>query len=405
MGRVQHGNTVAVDGEWLRSIRSDRRFLKLGAGVAVGAALAGIALGLLPTRTTALGANLLNDPGTPVIAQHGTPGSKLLAEYEKIPRQNEPARHRFVLDQVAKGNMPDTWDDWVTVTVTGQKGTIVEFEASPHGLRIGTTEDWIEVPMDGPHFAAVAEILDLQLATAWMAEEIYRQAKRDGAAVHYYAAAEIAHTLGYKYWDPNAPDGQKMKGPEFFRQRSALVQGWLKEHNVRDGTLEAGYFKTVVPPIDGLTRSRGLEMVGGYDEAGEKVQPISGGFHHRAFFDYSHNIRLVKPKLRVDGQTMTVREFYDSVPYAMEFGFRRTGVPLRAYPYPDALADWMEKNGHLKYSLDAELSKTVPKRSKSGVSYGETKLARSRKARVRQIASRKAPRRRARRRRPSSRRR
>ena len=397
MGRGQHGNTVPVDGEWLRSIRSDRKFLKLGAGVAVGAALAGIAFGLLPTRTTALGANLLKDPGTPVIAQHGTPGSKLLAAYEKIPRQNEAARHRFVLEQIAKGNMPDTWDDWATVTVTGQKGTIVEFEVSPHGLRIGTNEDWVEVPMDGPHFAAAAEILDLQLATAWMVEETYLQAKRSGAAVHYYAAAEIAHTLGYKYWDPNAPDGQKMKGSEFFRQRSALLQGWLKKHKVRDGMLEAGYFKTVVPPIDGQTRGRGLEMIGGHDEAGEKVQPISGGFHHRAYFDYSHNIRLAKPKLRVDGQTMTVAEFFDSVKYAMEFGFRRTGVPLRAYPYPDTLADWMERNGHLRYSLDADLSKTVPKRSKSELSDGETRLSRSHKARVRQIASRQAHNRRGRR--------
>jgi hypothetical protein len=47
-------------------------------------------------------------------------------------------------------------------------------------------------------------------------------------------------------------------------------------------------------------------------------------------------------------------EFFNSTQYALEFGFQRTLLPDRAYPYPPALADWMERNGYVKAPLGAE---------------------------------------------------
>jgi hypothetical protein len=353
--------------------------VKLGRIIAVGAVVVGVVLWMLPTRTAALRLQPVTGPAEPEATPEGTPGSKWLDAYAKIDFDDEPGRHRFVLEQVAKGNMPDTWDNWVTITVWGQKGTVVEFDVSPHGLRIGTTSDWVEVPMDGPHFAAAAEILGHKLATAWMVEKTYLQAEKDGGATHYYAAAEIALAMGDKDWKRNAPNGRKMKGPGFFRKRSALLQDWLNERALGGDALVSGYFKAVVPPIDGLTRRRGLEMVGGYDDLGEKVQSISGGYHHLTFFDYSHNIRLARNEVRVDGKTLTLDEFFSNVRYAWEFGFRRTGVPDRAYPYPEELAQWMEQNGHLKYPLGREASKTNPKQRRSRSKAGKA-MSRSRAA-------------------------
>ncbi|MBN1609991.1 MAG: hypothetical protein JW940_25415, partial [Polyangiaceae bacterium] len=238
------------------------------------------------------------------------------------------------------------------------------FEVSPHGLRIGTNSDWVEVPLDGPHAAAAAEILGQALCTDWMAEQVYAQAKKNGGAVHYFAAAEIANSLKLSGWNNDVPDGAKMKCPEFFQQRSILLQNWLNEHAIAPGTLVAGYFKTVVPPVDGLTRRNGLEMVGGYTDQGERIQSLSGGFHGRIFFDYSHNIRLAKHVIRVQGHTMTLGEFFSSTKYAFEFGFQRTTVPDRAYPYPPALADWMERNGYIEAPLDAEAAKNDARASR-----------------------------------------
>ena len=122
-------------------------------------------------------------------------------------------------------------------------------------------------------------------------------------------------------------------------------------------------------------------MVGGYDDLGEKVQSISGGYHHLTFFDYSHSIRLARNEVRVDGRKLSLNEFFMNARYAREFGFRRTGVPDRAYPYPKVLAQWMEENGHLKYPLGREASKTNPKKRRAkGKARKASARSRSRRA-------------------------
>ena len=340
----------------LRYLASRRRST-LAAAVATLVLFAAALLWTLPGGTPAPHPKLSKAPWHVARTPVGLPGSEWLELYAKVDPGDELARHRLVLEQVALHNMPDTWDDWVTVTVHGRKGTVVAFEVSPHGLRIGTNSDWVEVPLDGPHAAAAAEILGHTLCTAWMAQQVYVQAKKHGGAIHYFAAAEIANSLRLNGWNNNVPDGAKMKSPEFFQQRSILLQNWLDDHAIAPGTLVAGYFKTVVPPVDGLTRHGGLEMLGGYTDQGERIQSLSGGFHGRIFFDYSHNIRLAKNVIRVQGQAMTLAEFFSSTKYAFEFGFQRTLLTDRAYPYPPALADWMERNGYLKAPLDAEVAK------------------------------------------------
>lgn len=273
------------------------------------------------------------------------PGSELLRRYAQLDPSDDAARHHLVLAQVAEQNMPDSWDDWVTVTVNGRKGTVLEFDVSPHGLRIGTNDDWVEVPLDGPHSAAAADMLGARLATAWMVGQIYEAARSKGRVARYFAATQIARSLGYDDWDPNAPDGAKMMSAEFFERRNALLREWLQKNEVDDSVLVAGYFKCVVPPVDGVTRPGGLEMLGGYDDAGSRIQPLSGGFHEQSFYDYSQNLRLAKEPLRVDGRSMTLEEFWGNSSYAVEFGFRRSAVPNPAYPYPDALVEWLQDRG------------------------------------------------------------
>ena len=280
----------------------------------------------------------------------GTPGSKVLEEYAKIATKSD--KQLWVLQQVADGNMPGTWNDWVTIKTKGSKGTEVEFEASPHGLRLGTSSDWVEIPLDGPHSAAAAEILDCKLATAWMVKQIHLQAMKEGEGkvVKFFAAPEIAEALGIK-WNPNRPDGEAMESPEFILVKNVMLHAWLAGNKVSDGMLVSGYFKSVVQPVEGMTNRSGktsrLEIVGGYNDKGKPIQGLSGGFHWEAYFDYSHNIRLVKDEMKVNGETMTMNQFFSTSKYAVEFGFRRSKVPARAYPYPADLAAWMKEHGYL----------------------------------------------------------
>jgi hypothetical protein len=331
----------------LRAARSGRALVQL---IAVGAAVAAFVgtATWMESSPPLVRVGVTSSTSAKAVAsdQSRVPALAWLLQYDEVDPSQEGRRHRLVLEQVARGNMPDTWDDWVTITVIGRKGTVVEFEVSPHGLRIGTNEDWVEVPMDGPHFAAAAEILGLSLAPAWMIEKTHLEARSRGALVHYFAAAEIAQSMGYDDWQPNAPDGEKMKSSGFFERRSALIRNWLEEHQIADDALVSGYFKSVVPPIDGLTHRGGLEMLGGYSDDGERIQPLSGGFHARTFFDYSHNVRFTKNFVRVDGEHVDLAEFWGSVEYALEFGFRRSSIPKPAYRYPRELTRWMRNHGH-----------------------------------------------------------
>jgi hypothetical protein len=278
------------------------------------------------------------------------------------------ALHMFVLKQVAASNMPSTWDDWVTVKVEGRKGTEVEFFVSPHGLRVGTSSDWIEVPLDGPHAMAAAELKGCTLPTLWMAQEIYRQAKEDGSLVNFFANCQLANALGDMDCDPDRPDGKKMKSPEWIQKRSELVKQWMEEHKISNGQLTSCSFKEIVQPVAGLTtrqaqklriggfgitlrkgKSKRLEIWGGclVNDKGEPrpvIQGTSAGAHWEPYFDYSHLARFVKPEIRVDGEVKTLDEFFNNAEYAREFGFQKSSVPERAYQYSDELAKFVEEN-------------------------------------------------------------
>ncbi|MFH1410858.1 MAG: hypothetical protein ABIG80_04835 [Patescibacteria group bacterium] len=315
----------------------------------------------------------------------GTGGKELMANYEKIPAASD--RHLYILKQVAANNMPSTWDDWVTIEVKSKKGTEVEFETSPHGLRVGTDNDWIEVPLAGPHAMAAAEIKGCTLPTYWMTEQIFQQAKKTGVLVNFYNDGVIANdpdikgTLGVD-WNALSQDGKNAfkQNPAMARARNVLVKRWMKEHNISDGQLTSCGFKEIVQPVAGLTTTRAkqisflghsftygkgksnrLEICGGcyVSEKGgaTQVQPFSGGHHVDVYYDYSHLVRFVKPEIQVNGKAMSFSEFFNNPEYALEFGFQASPVPERAYRYTDELAKWMRENGYLRSPLTAEQAK------------------------------------------------
>ncbi|MFH0837877.1 MAG: hypothetical protein V1880_01260 [Patescibacteria group bacterium] len=315
----------------------------------------------------------------------GTEGKELMANYEKIPAASD--RHLYILKQVAANNMPGTWNNWVTIKAKGSKGTEVEFETSPHGLRVGTDNDWIEVPLDGPHAMAAAEIKGCTLPTYWMTEQIFQQAKKTGGLVNFYNDGVIANdpdikgTLGVD-WNALSQDGKNAfkQNPAMARARNVLVKRWMKDHNISDDQLTSCGFKEIVQPVAGLTTTRAkqisflghsftygkgksnrLEICGGCyvsEKGGAKqVQPFSGGHHVDIYYDYSHLVRFVKPEIQVNGKAMSFSEFFNNSEYALEFGFQASPVPERAYRYTPELAKYMSENGYLRSPLTAEDNK------------------------------------------------
>ena len=326
--------------------------------------------GLLVGVLAIVGASVV---GYPMLHEKGPGGKEMMSEYEKLT--DPKARHMYVLKQVAAGNMPSTWDDWVTVKAVGKTGMEAEFEVSPHGLRIGHDDDWIEVPLDGPHAMAAAELRGCTLPTYWMAEQILLQAKKTGGLVNFFNDGVIANhpdtknTLGVNWnaLSKDQKDAFKMK-PPLVKARNILIKKWQEEHKISDRQLTSCSFKEIVQPVEGLTtaaaeefsilgvnitvkdaKTNMLEIRGGcyVDEKGnikKEVQPLSSGYHEDTYFDYSHLPRLVRLKIKVNGGILTFTDFFNNADYSREFVFQKSPVPERAYNYSVELAKFVEEN-------------------------------------------------------------
>lgn len=313
-------------------------------------------------RTFAILAGVLGVIGLGIFAFTGgklggssVPGKDIRTQYNAVKESNWKARHMVVLQHVADGNMPSTWDDFVTIEVKGPKGTVVEFDVAKHPLRIGTDEDWVEIPVDGPNAAAICEITGYSLPHYWMVDHIHVKARDSGGAVHFYAAPEIAQALGVR-----PPRGSSSK-KEFILKRNDLFQAWIKAKGIGD-QLISGHYKDIVLPVDGQTsgpqrrtlkdrllrrtrvKSGRVEIYGRYNDSGNRIQPLSGGHHIKGFFDYPQGIRFVKKDLKVNGDSMPMAEFVGSSEYAAEFGFQTSTIKEPYFPYNAKLKKFVDDN-------------------------------------------------------------
>jgi hypothetical protein len=207
--------------------------------------------------------------------------------------------------------------------------------------------------------------------------------------VKFIDAAEIAQQLGIP-WEPNRPDGDWQRSPQFVRKRNEMLHTWLTTHGVGDSLLISGYFKEIETPKlakgggggilssfygsqDNPKCKERLQFMGGYydyneaskdpERNGVVIQPPSDGKHTADYFDYSHSVRFIESdKIEVqkkggEPKTMTIGEFNDTTEFALEFCFDKAELPKRSYPYYPELALWMEQHGHIRAEYDSPKDK------------------------------------------------
>jgi lysophospholipase L1-like esterase len=251
---------------------------------------------------------------------------EFIAALERCKTNEE--RQRLILE-----NLPDNAPPFEPVKMT-KGGITVEFRVAKHELRIGD----IGVPMDGPTALAAARLYDCTLPPYWLVERIHEQAQADGKAVPFMAAPAVAKRLHIP-WNPNNPDGEKMRSARFLKAHNDLIREWGSENGVTDNILQSGHYKDVVLPVPGTTRSGNLEIFcPTRDAGGKRIQGLSGGAHGSEYYDYSHRVRLVKNTVYVDGKPMSMQEFMADKKYAKVFGFAPVDIS-QVYPQPE----WMKK--------------------------------------------------------------
>ncbi len=160
----------------------------------------------------------------------------------------------------------------------------VELEVLPDYLAIGGDDDWVRMPMS-PHVAqAFADAFGFTLPTRMMVDRIWRAAD--------------------EHLDP-WPLTEAREAPGTFYAHHLLIE--RQRAGRPRGSFVAGIKKDVVLTNRLAGRADRVAIYGWHYANGVPIQPVYVG-HVDWYVDYSHGIRLVRRRVRIDGQERDVAE-------------------------------------------------------------------------------------------------
>jgi hypothetical protein len=196
-------------------------------------------------------------------------------------------RDSLALKEILSGNVPSFLQHFVEVISmitdsNGNKHTAVLYVA-PDYLSIGTDKDWSRIPLTPGCAQKIADSFHCFLPTKKIVDLIYAHAKIKLEPVPMYAYRDSSVTM----WQHHLIIEGQRKG------RQGLIAG-IKKDLVISSKLLAG-------------RPDREAIYGWHQLNGIPIQPLYTG-HVNWWVDYSHGIRLVYRKIRVDGKEMDYTE-------------------------------------------------------------------------------------------------
>ncbi|RYZ30424.1 MAG: hypothetical protein EOO10_02810 [Chitinophagaceae bacterium] len=209
--------------------------------------------------------------------------------YKTAASFNWKQRDSFAVEQILSGNIPSVLTQLVPVTTsqidsaTGKKITAV-FYVTPDYLSIGTNEDWARVPLTPMAAQRLADRFNCFLPTRKMVDAIYHAAKVKLEPVPLYAFRDSSPTM---YHHHLIIEGQR-------RGQSGLIAG-IKKDVVISGKISRD------------AKPNRVAIYGWHKPDGKPIQPLYTG-HVNWYVDYSHGIRLVYRKIKLNGQWMDYTE-------------------------------------------------------------------------------------------------
>ena len=207
------------------------------------------------------------------------------AFYKTATAFNWQQRDSFALKEILSGNIPSFLKKLVPVPVfiidsaTGKKLTAT-FYVTPDYLSMGTDNDWARIPLTPMAAQKIADSLHCFLPFKKMVDDIYRPAEVKLEPVPMYAFRDSTPTMHQHHL---IIEGQR-KG------RSGIIGG-IKKDVVISGKISRD------------TRPNRVAIYGWHKLDGKPIQPLYTG-HADWYVDYSHGIRLVYRKIKVEGKWM-----------------------------------------------------------------------------------------------------
>jgi hypothetical protein len=221
-------------------------------------------------------------PDIPARSPHAMTGSAFIAAVAQLPRDE---REAAVLRELMAGNMPTFVRALRTVHVSaaGPDGAqhTAAYDVMPDYLAIGSDDDYVRMPMMPYTAQAFCDAFGFVLPTRKMVNDIW-----SAATVHL---------------EPR-PLTEERDAATTFLQHHRIIESQMIGH--ARGAFVAGIKKDVVVTNRLLERPDRVAIYGWHYLTGEPIQPLYPG-HVDWYVDYSHGIRPVRRRMRVDGEERT----------------------------------------------------------------------------------------------------
>ena len=177
-----------------------------------------------------------------------------------------------------------------------KKRHTIEMWVLPDYLSIGTDESFVRMPMGPLAAQRIADSLNCILPTTYLVDRI----------------AEVSE--GHLDIFPFRPLENRNSQPIVFQDSHNAIQALYKAKGYKFGQFISGLKKDVVLTCKILTQPgwERYEAIYGWHHPSGKVQQPLFIRHGNFYVDYSHGIRLIYRKIKVDGKEMDAREILES---------------------------------------------------------------------------------------------
>jgi hypothetical protein len=208
-----------------------------------------------------------------------------LTRLTPLPSQ---ARDSMIVEALKKGEMPKLLQQWkrITVEATGANGRRLRLQywVTPDYLALGTDHDFFRLPLTRAGADSIAAFYQCILPTRKMVNDIYLHASVICDPIPMYALRDSLPTF---YHHHLMIEGQR-------QGRKGLIAGIKKDIVQADSMNLSPYLQKIA--IYGWHRRNALP-----------IQPLYKK-HSARYVDYSHGVRLVFRKMKLNGQWLDWQE-------------------------------------------------------------------------------------------------
>lgn len=211
----------------------------------------------------------------------------------------------IIVETVTAGQVPDALRHFRKITFTTpvvdsveilRKKHKVEMWVLPDYVAIGTNDDFVRMPMGPLAAQRIADALDCTLPTPFMVDRI--------------AEASEGHVDIF----PFRPLGNRNSQPIVFQDSNNAINAQFKAYGYEFGQFISGLKKDIVLTYKIMTLTeyeRNVAIYGWHHPDGRAQQPLFVR-HGNFYVDYSHGVRLIYNKVKIDGVEYNIREILQS---------------------------------------------------------------------------------------------